>query len=103
MGAERMAFMAYDEKYTGAQLIHSVILEGRERLTVSGVEAVESFDEAAVVMNTVKGTLVIRGQELHMEKLSLDSGEAALAGHVDSLEYEDEARVSEGFLARIFK
>ena len=45
---------------------HHVILEGRASLSVSGVEEVESFDENAIVMRTAQGTLVVRGEELHI-------------------------------------
>ena len=66
---------------------HHVILEGRASLSVSGVEEVESFDENAIVMRTAQGTLVVRGEELHIEKLSLDGGDLRVEGMVDSLTY----------------
>lgn len=82
---------------------HHVILEGRASLSVSGVEEVESFDENAIVMRTAQGTLVVRGEELHIEKLSLDGGDLRVEGMVDSLTYEDEGGVRGGFLARLFR
>ena len=68
-------------EYSGLpnQVAHHILLEGREQLTVSGVEEVESFDENTIVMLTVKGTLVVRGEDLHIEKLSLDGGEIGRA------------------------
>ena len=54
--------MQYEEKKLRAETApHHVILEGRESLSVSGVEEVESFDENSIVMSTCKGTLVVRG------------------------------------------
>lgn len=91
--------MAYEEK----QMSHHVILDDRSGLTVSGVEEVESFDENAIVMVTVKGTLVVRGESLHIEKLSLDGGDLRVEGMVDSLTYEDEGREKGGFLARLLR
>ena len=82
---------------------HHVILEGRASLSVSGVEEVESFDENAIVMRTAPGTLVVRGEELHIEKLSLDGGDLRVEGMVDSLTYEDDGGVRGGFLARLFR
>ena len=67
--------MAYDEARPGADVLHHIILEGREQLTVSGVEEVESFDENSIVMDTIKGVLIVRGENLHIEKLSLDGGD----------------------------
>ena len=91
--------MAYEEK----TLPHHILLEGRGSLTVSGVEEVESFDENTIVMTTVKGTLVVRGESLHIEKLSLDGGDLKVEGMVDSLTYEDAGREKGGFLARLLR
>ena len=82
---------------------HHVILEGRASLSVSGVEEVESFDENAIVMRTAQGTRVVRGEELHIEQLSLDGGDLRVEGMVDSLTYEDDGGVRGGFLARLFR
>ena len=96
--------MQYEEKKTRPEAAaHHVILEGRERLSVSGVEDVEGFDESAIVMNTCEGTLVVRGEGLHIEKLSLDGGDLKVEGSVDSLTYEDAGGERGGFLARLFR
>ena len=94
--------MAYEEKYI-AELPHNIVLEGRKKLSVSGVEDVESYDEETIIMGTSKGTLVIKGHDLQLEKLSLDSGEIIIEGNVDCIEYEDDIRPSEGFFSRLFK
>lgn len=94
--------MAFEEGKPRGEVGHHVILEGREELSVSGVEEVESFDENTIVMITGKGTLVVRGEELHIEKLSLDGGDLRVEGMVDSLVYEDEVRSKGGgFFARL--
>lgn len=81
---------------------HSLSLEGRRALRVTGVEEVESFDETAVVLSTVQGVLVVRGEGLHIEALSLDGGELKLNGEVDSLTYEAE-RSAGGLFSRLFR
>lgn len=95
--------MAYEDKKPRLQAPHHVILEDRTTLSVSGVEEVESFDENSVVMYTAKGTLVVRGEELHIEKLSLDGGDLMVEGTIDSLSYEDEGGEKGGLLARLFR
>ena len=82
---------------------HHVILEGRASLSVSGVEEVESFDENAIVMRTAQGTLVVRGEELHIEKLSLDGGDLKVEGDIDALTYEDGPREKGGLFSRLFR
>ena len=96
--------MQYEEKRPRQEAAdHHVILEGRASLSVSGVKEVESFDENAIVMRTSLGTLVVRGEELHIEKLSLDGGDLRVEGMVDSLTYEDDGGPRAGFLARLFR
>ncbi len=90
--------MAYEESMAG---VHHLTLEDRERLTVSGVEEVESFDEATIVMVTAQGVLVVRGEGLHIEKLSLDGGDLKVEGLVESLTYEADRRTRGGFLSRL--
>ena len=96
--------MQYEEKRPRQEAAdHHEILEGRASLSVSGVEEVESFDENAIVMRTSLGTRVVRGEELHIEKLSLDGGDLRVEGMVDSLTYEDDGGPRAGFLARLFR
>ena len=93
--------MAYDDSRLPAGAAHHILLEGREQLTVSGVEEVESFDENTIVMSTVKGTLVVRGEDLHIEKLSLDGGDMKVEGSVDSLTYGAVRRGRGGLISRL--
>lgn len=87
---------------TMPQAAHRLELTGRERLTVSGVEDVERFDETGIVMSTSAGTLVITGEDLHIGKLSLDGGELHVDGRIDSVTYEDEGPGRSGFFGRLF-
>lgn len=92
---------SYDTEFTAAA--HRLTLEGRERLIVTGVEDVDRFDENEIVMNTADGTLVVTGENLHIDKLSLDGGELHVDGRVEALSYED-AGVARGggLLSRLF-
>lgn len=96
--------MAYEEKYK-AEMPHNIIMEGRERLSVSGVEDVESFDEETIVLYTSKGMLIIKGENLHIDKLSLEVGDLSVEGFIDCLRYEDEGgkKSGESLISRLFK
>lgn len=94
--------MAYEEKFPGTQRSHNVIMEGRARLTVSGVEEVESFDEQEIICVTSKGNLIIRGRELHIDKLDLENGDLNVGGLVSELSYEETAQ-SGSLWSRLFK
>jgi len=93
--------MAYEEKMSQTKA-HTLILEGRGKLSVSGVEDVESFDENEIITRTGKGDLIIRGSGLHIEKLGLDTGELSVTGTVTEMCY-DESAPQGSFWSRLFK
>ena len=94
--------MAYD--ITDPAAVHRLQLEGREKLTVAGVEDVERFDDQCIVLRTGAGTLVVSGEGLHIGKLSLDGGDLKVEGDIDAVTYEeDRAGGREGFFARLLQ
>ncbi|MGM9538328.1 MAG: sporulation protein YabP [Candidatus Onthomonas sp.] len=92
--------MAFNAGAFSEETTHHILLENRNRLAVSGVEEVESFDDNQIVMATCQGELIIRGENLHIEQLSLDGGELRVEGTVDALTYEA-PREKGGFFARL--
>ena len=93
--------MAFDQERMGPELSHRVVLEDRSRLTVSGVEDVERFDENTVVLSTAQGGLEIQGEGLHIEKLSLDGGDLQVEGTVTALLYDGERESRGGLFSRL--
>ena len=93
--------MAYEENMPRMEGAHHVILEGREQLSVSGVEEVERFDENTVVLSTAQGGLEIQGEGLHIEKLSLDGGDLQVEGTVTALLYDGERESRGGLFSRL--
>lgn len=71
-----------------SQVPHLVTLDQRKKLSVSGVTEVESFDEQVAVLHTSCGILIVQGQGLHMQTLSIDGGQVAVEGEIFSLSYE---------------
>ena len=71
-------------------------------MTVSGVVDVQSFDEEQIMLETVRGMLVVRGQGLHVERLQLEAGELIVLGEVGCLEYDDSVQPRGGMFARLF-
>ncbi|MCI5739712.1 MAG: sporulation protein YabP [Candidatus Fimenecus sp.] len=84
---------------------HNVILEDRRRLTVSGVCDVDSFDEQTVIVFTQMGELTVKGEDLHINRLSLEMGELALEGDITALTYTDRAQKPQqgSFWGRVFR
>ena len=84
---------------------HNVIMENRRKLSVSGVEDVDNFDESTVTLITAMGALTVRGMGIRINKLSIETGEVMIEGDIDSFEYSDSSaeRDGGGFISRLFK
>ncbi len=82
---------------------HNVILENRKKLILTGVEDVDSFDEQTVVAYTSLGELTIKGEKLHVNKLSTESGELNIEGEVSSMVYSENQSGNVGFFAKLFR
>lgn len=83
---------------------HNAILENRQRLMLTGVTDVESFDEKLVLLYTQLGELAVKGTGLHVSEMSTESGELTVEGEIDSLTYGDKDRTKKlGLLGRLFR
>ena len=82
---------------------HSIIIEDRKNVSISGVTDVESFDEETVILMTDLGELVIKGFGLHISKIDVVSGDLALEGEIYSIGYSDTQALGGGLLSRLFR
>ena len=82
---------------------HNMVLEDRRILTVSGVADVDSFDEETVTVFTDFGELTVRGSNLHINRLSVETGDLTVEGNIAALIYSDEAPKSGGFFSKVFR
>lgn len=88
------------------QRAHKLMLTNRRTCLVSGVLDVLSFDLAEILLETDQGMLLIKGSDLHVNRLTLEKGEVDVEGKVDSLTYsevESLAEKSAGLLGKLFK
>lgn len=69
---------------------HSLILDNRKKLSLTGVTDVMGFDEQTVSLSTDCGTLIVKGENLHINKLNLDSKDVCIDGTINSLQYISE-------------
>ena len=84
--------------------VHNIILEGRKKLSVSGVTDVDRFDENTVLLYTSMGELTVCGTDLHVNDLSVESGEMNIEGEIKSVVYGDPDRRSPlSFIGKIFR
>lgn len=92
--------MPYEEK---GEKQHSVFVDGRNDIEVTGALDVESFGEDCICVITTMGTLTINGEKLHINKFSADEGVLSANGSVSKMEYTKTKTSEGGFFARLFK
>lgn len=82
----------------------NLILENRKNLTISGITDVDSFDEKAICLYTQLGELTIQGRELHIDAMSVETGNMTITGDIWAVVYGDKERKSPlTVLGRLFK
>ncbi|MEF9959794.1 MAG: sporulation protein YabP [Niameybacter sp.] len=84
---------------------HTLTLLDQARLNMTGVTDVFAFDEKVIELETSQGYLDIEGDDLHIVKMNLDSGELIVEGHVSALIYQEQNSSSKkgSLLAKLFK
>ena len=85
---------------------HKVLLVNRKTGAFSGVVDVMSFDVSEILLETEIGMLLIKGHDLHVNRLSLEKGEIDVEGRIDALTYSDvktAGKQTGTLLGRLFK
>ncbi|MCL2672442.1 MAG: YabP/YqfC family sporulation protein [Clostridiales bacterium] len=79
---------------------HSIALENRKRLKVTGVAEVESFAEQEVRLTTGAGALLIFGTDMHLSRYNPDEGLLLLTGEIIAIEYPPPSKQKRGVLGK---
>lgn len=85
---------------------HTVIMDERNKISLTGILDVFAFDEENIVTETELGMLTIRGGNLHVNKLNLEKGELEVDGELDSIAYSQNGaydKSKNSIFARLFK
>ena len=85
---------------------HKLVINNRKTSMVTGVIDVLSFDLNEILLETEQGMLMIKGNDLHVNRLTLEKGEIDIEGKIDSFTYSDvksASKQTESFLGRLFK
>jgi sporulation protein YabP len=85
---------------------HKISLNNRSFGVVTGVREVISFDALEIILDTEQGLLIIKGEDLHVTRLTVEKGEVEVKGNVDCMMYsdvEEKKRNRENFIARLFQ
>lgn len=80
---------------------HTLTIDNRNRIFMTGTINVENFEEKSMNIETVMGLLSLKGSDLHIIKFDTEAGELIIEGTIDSLEYLASSEKS-SFLSRLF-
>lgn len=95
-----------EERNSNMSKSHKVLISNRKSGVFNGVLDVLSFDVGEILLETELGMLLIKGNDLHVNQLSLEKGEIDVEGRIDSLTYSEVKSVgkqAESLLGRLFK
>ena len=97
--------MALEERKLTTNIVQNVILENRNKLSISGVLDVLSFDDQIVILETELGLLTVKGENIKINKLSIDTSEVIVEGDISGLTYSDKDmnKNSSSIFGKIFK
>lgn len=79
---------------------HSITLENRKKMMLTGIVEVVSATDKTVIAKTMEKTINITGEELRVAKLNLEEGLLIIEGLVESFKYLGQ---SKGFFKKVFK
>ena len=82
---------------------HTLTAADRKTLALTGITDVDSFDDTVIIAYTDHGGLTVRGNSLHITRLSLDNGELELEGTIGSLTYSDTGSRRKGLFGKLLR
>ena len=85
---------------------HSITLNERKNIVISGVKKIESFDKEEFLLETNMGFLIIKGKELEIIKLDTYQGVVSIKGTFNSLNYMEninKKEKEESIFSKLFK
>lgn len=94
------------EDLNSSTRMHKMTMTNRKNCTINGVNDVLSFDIHEILLETEQGMLMIKGDDLHVSRLTLEKGEVDVDGRIDSFTYSDAAgsgHKSESLLSKLFR
>lgn len=94
------------EDLSSSTRVHKMTMTNRKSCAVNGVKDVLSFDIHEILLETEQGMLMIKGDDLHVSRLTLEKGEVDVDGRIDSFTYSDAiggGHKNESLLSKLFR
>ena len=96
-------FSVKNQNVETKDVIQNIIIENRNKMSISGVNDVLSFDDQIVILETQLGMLTVKGDDLRISKLNIDTTEVIIDGNINSINYSDKQEKKGNIIGKIFK
>ena len=81
----------------------NINMEDRKKMQVTGVENVESFNDNTIILKTINGGMIIKGEGLNINNLNVEDGNVKIQGKINGVNYTSKDVYSKGILEKLFK
>ena len=89
----------------GLKTTEGAVIKDKQLIRSNRLSRITQKDK--ILLETEQGMLLIKGNDLHVNRLSLEQGEVDVTGKIDGLTYSDVETYHKGggesFLGRLFK
>lgn len=82
---------------------HNVTIDNRKRVTMTGVIAVESFNEKQVQARLKECGVLVLGESLNVSKFNTENGTLAVDGQINEIKYTQTGMKATGLIKKLFK
>ena len=85
---------------------HKLVVNNRKTSMVTGVLDVLSFNLNEILVETEQGMLMVKGTDLHVNRVNLEKGEIDLSGNIESISYSDiqsPGKQAESLFGKLFR
>ena len=84
-------------------LPHSLIIDGRKSISVTGVTEADNFNDEEIILYTSYGQITIKGENLQISVLNTERGDVSASGKVNAVFYSDQSVKHQGFFSKVFR
>ena len=86
-------------------LNHKIDINERKNIYLTGIKKLNSFDDKEFFVDSIMGSILIKGKNLELIKLDTFQGSLSIKGTIDSINYLDDLKKNskESIICSLFK
>ncbi len=84
---------------------HNINLIERKNIVLTGIKKINSFDDCEFFVDSIMGSIIIKGDNLELIKLDTFQGNLSIKGKINSINYLDDSKKikTDNIMSRLFK